>query len=86
MAICPLQQPSSISTAVNDRYNETLHPVREDVHHASHCVAGYEDGTVRLFDFSKVEMIMKMQPHSVAVTALCCSNDGEIFISYRKNL
>ncbi|PIK60491.1 putative WD repeat-containing protein 90 [Apostichopus japonicus] len=31
-------------------------------------VAGYSDGTVRLFDLSKVEMVLKMQPQAVAIT------------------
>ena len=39
-------------------------------------VAGYSDGTVRMFDLNKVEMVLKMQPHAVAVTAIIFSADG----------
>ena len=42
--------------------------------------AGYSDGTVRLFDLGKVEMVLKMQPHGVAVTAICFSTDGEYLL------
>ena len=41
-----------------------------------HIVAGYSDGTVRMFDVNKVEMILKMHPHAVAVTAISFSSDG----------
>jgi len=39
-------------------------------------VAGYSDGTVRLFDLSRVEMTLKMHPHASATTATCFSADG----------
>ena len=39
-------------------------------------VAGYSDGTVRMFDLNKVEMVLKMHPHAVAVTAISFSADG----------
>lgn len=39
-------------------------------------VAGYSDGTVRMFDVNKVEMVLKMHPHAVAVTAISFSSDG----------
>jgi WD40 repeat protein len=38
--------------------------------------AGYSDGTVRVFDIDKVEMILKMHPHAVSVTAISFSSDG----------
>ena len=41
-------------------------------------VAGYSDGTVRMFDVNAVEMILKMHPHAVAVTAITFSSDGKI--------
>ena len=41
-------------------------------------VAGYGDGTVRMFDLNKVEMVLKMQPHASKVTAICFSADGKV--------
>ncbi|XP_015271116.1 PREDICTED: WD repeat-containing protein 90-like, partial [Gekko japonicus] len=46
-----------------------------------HIVAGYSDGTLRVFSVSQTEMELKMHPHSVAVTALSYSADGEIILS-----
>ena len=40
-------------------------------------MAGYSDGTVRMFDVNKVEMVLKMHPHAVSVTAISFSSDGE---------
>lgn len=45
---------------------------------SQHVVAGYSDGTIRVFSISRTEMELKMHPHSVAVTALGYSTDGEI--------
>ncbi|BFZ03507.1 hypothetical protein BsWGS_06545 [Bradybaena similaris] len=42
---------------------------------------GYSDGTVRVFDLSKVEMLLKMHPHAVTVTTLAFSADGIMIIS-----
>jgi len=39
-------------------------------------VAGYSDGTVRLFDLNRVEMTLKMHPNASATTAVCFSADG----------
>ena len=39
-------------------------------------VAGYSDGTVRMFDLNKVEMVLKMHPHAVSVSAIQFSADG----------
>ncbi|RUS75529.1 hypothetical protein EGW08_016719, partial [Elysia chlorotica] len=44
-------------------------------------VGGYSDGTVRLFDVTKVEMLLKMQPHAVTVTAIVFSADGDMIVS-----
>ncbi|XP_074646351.1 WD repeat-containing protein 90-like [Tubulanus polymorphus] len=44
-------------------------------------VAGYSDGTVRMFDLNTVELVLKMHPHSVAVTAINFSYDGRMIIS-----
>ncbi|KAL3876292.1 hypothetical protein ACJMK2_034157, partial [Sinanodonta woodiana] len=46
-----------------------------------YIVAGYSDGTVRMFDVNKVEMALKMHPHAVAVTAISFSSDGHMIIS-----
>ncbi|XP_048351372.1 WD repeat-containing protein 90 [Sphaerodactylus townsendi] len=46
-----------------------------------HIVAGYSDGTLRVFGISRTEMELKMHPHSVAVMALSYSADGEIILS-----
>lgn len=43
--------------------------------------AGYSDGTVRVFDINKAEMILKMHPHAVAVTAISFSSDGRMLLS-----
>uniref|UniRef100_A0A670YA84 WD repeat-containing protein 90 n=1 Tax=Pseudonaja textilis TaxID=8673 RepID=A0A670YA84_PSETE len=50
-----------------------------------HIVAGYSDGTIRLFSISWTEMELKMHPHSVAVRALGYSADGEIILSGSKD-
>jgi len=42
-------------------------------------VAGYSDGTVRLFDLNRVEMALKMHPHASATTAVCFSADGSVY-------
>lgn len=56
-------------------------PADEAVIHPSHCAAGYSDGTIRIFDLGKVEMIMKMQPHAASVTAISFSAHGRVIIS-----
>ncbi|KAJ7305716.1 hypothetical protein JRQ81_010082 [Phrynocephalus forsythii] len=48
-------------------------------------VAGYSDGTIRMFSLSRTEMELKMHPHAVAVTALGFSADGEIILSGGKD-
>lgn len=52
---------------------------------SQHVVAGYSDGTIRVFSISRTEMELKMHPHSVAVTALGYSTDGEIILSGSKD-
>ena len=42
-------------------------------------VAGYSDGTVRLFDLNRVEMTLKMHPHAASTTAVCFSVDGLLY-------
>ncbi|KAK6171134.1 hypothetical protein SNE40_019389 [Patella caerulea] len=48
-------------------------------------VAGFSDGTIRMFDINKVEMVLKMHPHAVAVTAISFSSDGRTIISGGKD-
>lgn len=59
----------------------TVHPQPqpddETIIHPSHCATGYSDGTIRIFDLGKVEMVMKMQPHAAAVTAIAFSSFGK---------
>ncbi|KAK7112108.1 WD repeat-containing protein 90-like isoform X2 [Littorina saxatilis] len=44
-------------------------------------VAGYGDGTVRVFDVNTVEMQLKLHPHSVSVTAIAFSAEGRMILS-----
>ena len=45
-------------------------------------VAGYNDGTVRIFDLVNVKIVRKMQPHAATVKAVMYSFDGELHIIY----
>ncbi|EGW04377.1 WD repeat-containing protein 90 [Cricetulus griseus] len=40
-------------------------------------VAGYSDGTLRVFSISRTAMELKMHPHRTALTAIAFSSDGE---------
>ncbi|KAK3091415.1 hypothetical protein FSP39_019740, partial [Pinctada imbricata] len=51
----------------------------------SNVTAGYSDGTIRMFDVNKVEMVLKMHPHAVSVTAISFSSDGRMIISGGKD-
>lgn len=46
-----------------------------------YVVGGYTDGTVRMFDIDKVEMVLKLHPHAVSVTAISFSDHGECSMS-----
>ncbi|KAM6114117.1 WD repeat-containing protein 90 [Pterocles gutturalis] len=52
---------------------------------SQHVVAGYSDGTIRLFSVSRTEMELKMHPHAAAVTAIAYSTDGEMILSGGKD-
>ncbi|NXN91237.1 WDR90 protein, partial [Rhinopomastus cyanomelas] len=52
---------------------------------SQHVVAGYSDGTMRVFSISRTEMELKMQPHAVALTAVTYSADGEMILSGGKD-
>ncbi len=41
-------------------------------------VAGYSDGTVRMFDVNQGRMVRKMQPHAESVKAVVYSYDSEL--------
>lgn len=48
-------------------------------------VAGYSDGTIRVFSVSRTEMELKIHPHPCPVTAITYSVDGEIILSGGKD-
>ncbi|XP_064376546.1 WD repeat-containing protein 90 isoform X2 [Dromaius novaehollandiae] len=52
---------------------------------SQHVVAGYSDGTIRVFSISRTEMELKMHPHAVALTAVAYTTDGEIVLSGGKD-
>ncbi|XP_076207547.1 WD repeat-containing protein 90 isoform X3 [Aptenodytes patagonicus] len=52
---------------------------------SQHVVAGYSDGTIRVFSISRTEMELKMHPHAVALTAIAYSTDGEMILSGGKD-
>ncbi|KAM9015938.1 WD repeat-containing protein 90 isoform 1-T1 [Ara ararauna] len=61
------------------------HPVVAWGAENQHVVAGYSDGTIRVFSISRTEMELKMQPHAVALTAIAYSTDGEMILSGGKD-
>nr|XP_045017712.1 WD repeat-containing protein 90 isoform X1 [Jaculus jaculus] len=48
-------------------------------------VAGYSDGTLRVFSISRTAMELKMHPHRTALTAIAFSTDGQTILSGDKN-
>uniref|UniRef100_A0A8C3PF90 WD repeat-containing protein 90 n=1 Tax=Chrysemys picta bellii TaxID=8478 RepID=A0A8C3PF90_CHRPI len=60
-------------------------PISHGGAEGQHVVAGYSDGTIRVFSISRTEMELKMHPHSVALTAIAYSADGEIILSGGKD-
>ncbi|XP_030878405.1 WD repeat-containing protein 90 isoform X4 [Leptonychotes weddellii] len=48
-------------------------------------VAGYSDGTLRVFSIARIAMQLKMHPHQAALTAVAYSADGQIILSGDKN-
>ena len=80
VAFCPVPPPiPTISVTNEGQTMATVHPSSktEELIRPSHCVAGYNDGTVRVFDLGKVEMAVKMQPHAAPVTKIAFSGDGK---------
>ncbi|ELK28424.1 WD repeat-containing protein 90, partial [Myotis davidii] len=50
-----------------------------------HMAAGYSDGTLRVFNVSRISMELKMHPHLAALTAIAFSADGQTIISGDKD-
>ncbi|XP_072798413.1 WD repeat-containing protein 90 isoform X9 [Vicugna pacos] len=48
-------------------------------------VAGYSDGTLRVFSVSRTAMELKMHPHQAALTAIAFSADGQTILSGDKD-
>ncbi|OBS82697.1 hypothetical protein A6R68_23340 [Neotoma lepida] len=48
-------------------------------------VAGYSDGTLRVFSISRTAMELKMHPHRTALTAIAFSTDGQTILSGDKD-
>jgi len=71
-------EPNPIRTTLISGLNTSVisHQPKDTKFILPNIVAGYSDGTVRMFDLNKVEMVLKMQPHAVAVTAISFSTDG----------
>uniref|UniRef100_A0A663LQT0 WD repeat-containing protein 90 n=1 Tax=Athene cunicularia TaxID=194338 RepID=A0A663LQT0_ATHCN len=61
------------------------HPVVAWGSESQHVVAGYSDGTIRVFSISRTEMELKMHPHAAALTAIAYSTDGEMILSGGKD-
>lgn len=82
MSFSPVPTATPTKSVTNEGQTiATVHPQPqpddETIIHPSHCAAGYSDGTIRIFDLGKVEMVMKMQPHAAAVTAIAFSSFGK---------
>jgi len=69
------------STKEQLQFNQIVHPVKRHEEQPSQCVAGYEDGTLRSFDFGKMKMLLKTKPHSSRVSSVAASLDGRVAIS-----
>ena len=66
------------STKEQLQFNQIVHPVKRHEEQPSQCVAGYEDGTLRSFDFGKMKMLLKTKPHSSRVSSIAASLDGMV--------
>ena len=71
MAFSPKQSLPAVATS-----NELGPPPSTE-----HLVAGYSDGTLRVFDVGKVQMVRKMHPHASPVKAVAYSVNGKECIS-----
>ena len=50
--------------------------VAEDKGVAGQCAVGYDDGMLRVFELAERKMIVKWQPHKIAVNNISYSNAG----------
>ena len=73
---CVSFAPLSLSTRASIGDNEQGQKLSSSPE-IPNLVAGYSDGTVRIFDVPGVKMLRKMQPHSDEVRAVMYSFDGE---------
>ena len=73
LAFAPQQARGSIGD--NEQEQEQSSP--SSATYILDIVAGYSDGTVRVFDATGVKMVRKMQPHATAVKAVMYSFDGK---------
>ena len=80
LSFCPVKQEvlsSSTTVSQLDSTPVVSHtPQQPPALCLPNVVAGYSDGTVRMFDLNTVEMVLKIHPHAVAVTAICFSSNG----------
>ena len=79
LAFAPVNPPATTQTTVSNLDGPPVlaHRPAEEQQSLPNIAAGYSDGTVRMFDLNRVEMVLKMHPHAMAVTAICFSADGE---------
>lgn len=75
VAFAPLQTSAAIGD--NEQEYGQLSPSN-----IPDIVAGYSDGTVRIFNINEVKIVRKMQPHASTVTAVMYSFDGEFAVSH----
>ena len=68
---CVTFAPSSLGQLTNEQGQEGTSPS---------VVAGYGDGTLRVFDLEAVKMRRKMKPHSEAVQVIAYSIDGKNYL------
>ena len=73
LAFAPLQSRASIGD--NKQEQGQSSPSAATI---PDVVAGYSDGTVRIFDTTGVKMVRKMQPHAATVKAVMYSFDGKL--------
>lgn len=80
LAFAPQQARASIGD--NEQEQGQLSPPSVTI--IPDIVAGYSDGTVRIFDATGVKMVRKMQPHAATVRAVMYSFDSELLSSHIK--
>ena len=76
LAFAPLKVRAAIGDDSNEQEQAQTSPIS-----TPDIVAGYSDGTVRIFDTASVKMVRKMQPHATTVKAVMYSFDGEFNVA-----